>query len=416
MLLMTNRCISSKPLDIISTDGKWMGTFRYEKFLNKWFFVSPSHAQTVSLVETENLPKEVIPYIEYDNVNWEEKSYYVPIKVQIQLNAHCNYQCPICYASSLKGKPLKDDFTLEQLEKLFTYLKNWGVLRINFVGGEIFMRKDIDEIFNLALSKNLLASCITNGRIPGAKIEHYKGLLKRLFNVQVSCNGIGKSYEDEYGTGNWDAAKECITNVIASTRTNILSYVITEQNYQDIPAFIQFASTINPTVIKFGTICWSGRSFNDKAVNYYKQVLPKSAQLIEDSRTNFPHLKIQSQIDQGEGTPLWEEFTNGYRPLEFYYAPEGRDGLYIKSNGDIFPFPLLSDRNNLILGNVHYDNLNDLWLNNPILKQIRDVSFANSECGKIGCKKVCGLWGRSYAIAWSSDFHGKVPCRLTNWN
>ena len=129
-------------------------------------------------------------------------------------------------------------------------------------------------------------------------------------------------------------------------------------------------------------------------------VLPQAKLLIESGRLKYSKLEIQSQIDLGGNTPLWEEFINGYRPFEFYFAPEGRDGLYIQSSGDIYPFPLLSDRKEFCLGNIRRDSLVKIWRESDVLKRIRDVSFQNSDCGRLGCKRVCGLWGRSYAISW----------------
>ena len=197
---------------------------------------------------------------------------------------------------------------------------------------------------------------------------------------------------------------------------NILSYVITEKNYADIPRFIEFATNYaNPNVVKFGSLCWSGRGGNEKALSYYKNILPVAKRFIEDGRNKYPNLHIQSQLDLGHETPLWEDYANGYRPFEFYYSPDGRDGLYITSVGDLYPFPLLSDRNDFYLGNIRNDDIESIWVNHPKLKAIRSITFNDSDCGKLGCKKVCGLWTASYMYAWSGNLSGKVPCEFTNW-
>jgi hypothetical protein len=170
------------------------------------------------------------------------------------------------------------------------------------------MRNDIKDIVQAAYDERLLVSCITNARIPGTNIKKYKDLLQSMFNVQISCNGIGKSYEEEYGTNNWMQASKCIRNVIKATKRNILSFVITEKNFLDIPKFFEFAKSIKPNIIKFGSKCWSGRSVNKKKLDYYRVILPKSKQFIEEGRKKYPQLNIQSQIDLGEETPLWEEY------------------------------------------------------------------------------------------------------------
>lgn len=398
------------PIDVVDESGKWVSTYRYEPYLQKWFYIEPNMKGTIKLVETENVAQEIIDCadkIETSNI----LAYQAPLKLQIQLNTSCNFKCKMCYVSpELKNKTL----SLETLDKVFEEVKNAGVIRVNFVGGEIFMRKDIKEVFELAQSHNLLTSCITNGIIPGKQIEKYKDLLESLYMVQVSCNGIGESYNNEHVLNCWDMAKQCITNVIRTVKKSILSYVITDENVDDIMKFIEFANEIQPTIIKFGTVCWSGRSANKGVKKYYAETLEKAKGYIELARKEYPNLQIQSQIDEGENTPLWEEYINGYRPYEFYFSPESRDGLYLSAIGKYYPFPLLSDNPNFCLGDISND-LMHIWQKNDILNKLRAVKFEDTKCAKIGCNKPCGLWNRSYAISWSGDIYGKIPCKLSEW-
>ena len=401
---------STCPIDVLDDDDNWVCTYRYEPFLKKWFYIEPDMHGELMLVERDELPKELKEYtdlVEYDELN----SYYSPIKLQIQLNKTCNFSCKMCYVPQCERDA---QLSLEQIDKLFEECKNIGVIRINLVGGEIFMRNDIDQIVELARKHCLLISCITNGIIPGNRIDEYRELLKKFYMIQVSCNGIEQSYDYEHERKIWNKAKICIKNVIGTADANILSYVITEENVEDIPRFIEYAKEIGAYIIKFGSVCWSGRSDKKGSKRYYQVILPRAQDLIEKSRAKYPNLKIQSQLDNSENSPLWEEYSNGYRPYEFYFSPEARDDLYLSALGKYYPFPLLADHENYKVGNIG-DSLIELWRNSKILNEIRKVKFETSECGKNGCSGVCGLWNRSYAIAWSNNLYGKVPCHRTNW-
>lgn len=339
-------------------------------------------------------------------------SYYAPLKVQVQLNKSCNYRCKMCYAFNAEKR--HEMLSRERISTFLSDAKKNGVLRINYVGGEVFMRMDFPEIVAETRANRLLVSCISNGIIPGAAPKRYQSVLDSLFNIQVSCNGIGESYEREYGCSDWNRAAKCIASTIANTKTNILSFVITENNYEDIPRFLEFANEIHPSVVKFGTVCWSGNARGAKTEIYYKSVLPAAKRLIENGREKYGNLRIQSQIDQGEETPLWEDYSSGYRPFEFYFSPEGKDGLYLKSDGFFYPFPLLSDLLEFRLGAIE-DGLKAIWNTNPVLTMLREATFEKSKCGELGCKRVCGLWNRSYAYSWTGSLLGKVPCELSGW-
>lgn len=406
----------TEPIDVVSKTGEWLATFRYEPYIDKWFVVRPNASSTISLLDTKDLPQIIANKAQ----SWPapepliQGAYSAPIKLQIQLNKNCNYSCVSCYAESYRGRAEPDQLGFEELTALFAEAKKWGILKVTFVGGEVFMRKDFTAIAEAAMKQRLLVSIITNARIPGSLSEIHGPLISSLFNVQVSCNGLGESYEREYGA-DWPEARVAIANVLRLSRSNILSYVIKEENVEDIPAFFEFAAETTPTVVKFGTLCWSGRGRDGQGPYYYSHVLPRAKKLIEAGRAQYAHLNVQSQLDFGAEQPEWEESLTNYRPKEFYYAPESRDGVYIGSTGDVYPFPLLSDRPQFRIGNIRVDSMKGLWSESELLHSIREVTFESSECGRIGCERVCGLWGRSYAIAWSGRLDGKVPCELTNW-
>lgn len=408
---------STSPIDIVSPAGKWLMSYRYEPFLDKWFIIrADATAKDILLTRTDTVPQQILAKAKQEAGGWDQMAYRAPIKMQIQLNNHCNYFCGMCYANAIRGGVQKDELQREEFSALFRRLRQWGVFRVNFVGGEVFMRKDIEEVVAEAQEARLLVSIITNARIPGANIARYEGLLRSLFNVQVSCNGVGAAYEQEYGETSWEEAAGCIERVIGTARTSILSYVVTESNYECIPDFLEFAAKINPTTVKFAAVCWRGRGQQGKAIEYYRDVLPKAQRAIVEGRQKYPHMDINSQFDQGQHTPLLDEFGRDYRPFEFYFSPETRDGLYVSAIGRVFPYPLLSDVPELCLGNIRTDDIRQIWEQNETLREIRQVTFGNSECGDMKCGSPCGLWSRAHAIAWSGKLDGKVPCHLGEMN
>jgi MoaA/NifB/PqqE/SkfB family radical SAM enzyme len=404
---------STAPIDVVSETGVWLMSYRYEPFLDRWFVLrAKATAKDILLTETENVPRAILSRASQEVDEWDQRSYRAPVKMQIQLNTNCNYYCEMCYANAIRGGVQRGELQKQELAALFYQLKRWGVFRVNFVGGEVFMRPDLEEIIEAAGDARLLVSLITNARIPGANIARYEKLLADLFNVQVSCNGTRTAYEKEYGESSWSDAARCIERVIGVARTSILSYVVTEHNYTCIADFLDFAAGITPSSVKFAAVCWRGRSRQVKAAEYYRKVIPEAQKAIVEGRKRYPQLDIASQFDQGLQTPLLQEFDRDYRPFEFYFSPEGRDGLYVNAIGTVFPYPLLSDVAELRLGNIRTGSIREMWERHEVLQAIRRITFAGSECGAMKCPSPCGLWSRAHAIAWSDKLDGKVPCAL----
>lgn len=87
-------------------------------------------------------------------------------------------------------------------------------------------------------------------------------------------------------------------------------------------------------------------------------------------------------------------FYDNYRKPDMYISPEGKDSMYIKSNGDIYLFPLLSNNIEFKMGTIH-DDFNTIWITNSKVNKLRNITYADSICSKICYKKICGFWNRS---------------------
>lgn len=396
-----------KYLDLTNEKGTWLATFRYEPSLDKFFLVLPIEKE-IRIVNWDDIPIEIQSNFKRNNAQLDKQinHFTYPTKAQIQLTNCCNFNCKMCYASSNLYE--KKELSLETLDNLFHNLKELGVLRVNLVGGEIFLRNDITEIVESAYQHHLLISCITNGLIPGMNVDKYKNVFDRLYAIQVSCNGLGDNYTNEYGFKNWELAKSNIFKTLQSVKNNTLSFVVTKDNVNDIPEFVRLAHCEKAHQIKFGSIIWEGKSNKSDANDYYSKIVPLASKLIKEQKKLYPNMTIDSQFD----SPLEyssETAYDNYRSLDFYFSPEGKDSLYVKSTGDIYPFPLLSEFQEFKLGNIN-DDLEKIWMGSEVLTTIRSIQYSNTECSNVCKNKMCGFWNRSYAYAWSGNMNGKVPC------
>lgn len=88
-----------------------------------------------------------------------------PILVaKIKLTWRCNLRCHFCHLWRIDPDP---DRTLDLalLKKLLTSLRDQGLIKVHFSGGEVFLRPDFPEILNAACNLDLQINITTNGTL-----------------------------------------------------------------------------------------------------------------------------------------------------------------------------------------------------------------------------------------------------------
>lgn len=84
----------------------------------------------------------------------------IPVKVQWEITAHCNYHCYYCYAESLRTR---QDLSLDAVKAVIDRLSEIGIIFVELTGGEPLSRPDILEILSYLNEKGFIVSILTNG-------------------------------------------------------------------------------------------------------------------------------------------------------------------------------------------------------------------------------------------------------------
>lgn len=105
-----------------------------------------------------------------------------PFNIMFELSYRCNFKCPHCYlpGSQREGKELSANQVFTILEQL----KDMGVYRIGFTGGEPLVREDIFDILGYANRCGFKFGLLSNGYLIDEKT------IKRLKEVNVNKVGI----------------------------------------------------------------------------------------------------------------------------------------------------------------------------------------------------------------------------------
>lgn len=108
---------------------------------------------------------------------------------------HCNYKCKHCFAFKDNVEMNFDDICLS-VDKIKEYFDSYGVKgRINLVGGEILLSKNIQKIIDYINSKDIKVSIVTNGSLLTEEfIEKNKDVIETIgISVDSIVDDVNKS-------------------------------------------------------------------------------------------------------------------------------------------------------------------------------------------------------------------------------
>ncbi len=131
-----------------------------------------------------------------------------PLVVQIEVTHRCNLNCSTCY--QMKGVKIEEELNLEEIRGIIDQLPRAAFLTLT--GGEPFIREDMPEIINYALSRNR-CNILTNGTLIGEDTIRMF-VEKGLFLFGTSLDGIGSIHDKiRNGKGTYEKAVEVIRSI-----------------------------------------------------------------------------------------------------------------------------------------------------------------------------------------------------------
>lgn len=304
-----------------------------------------------------------------------------PYYVQFYINGSCNLKCRQCNIVETNSRI--DEMSLEEISIAADNLKKIGGAIVLLTGGEPFMRKDLPKIVEIFTNKDLNVRLQTAG-------THYatEEMLRDCYNagardINVSLDSLDNNTSD-YINSVPGSGKNAINTIeliskIFRDESAILSFgtVLSQYNYREIPAILEFAKKIGwfvslvPVHISSPDTPMGFRSY-DNDFNFDKSLFHE-LDLLEN------HLmKLKS-----EGAPLFDSelfikssisFLKGNQPTWRHKGKCDSPNLYfaIRPNGDFSTCCdyILKDAPSLINPNFSDTYLSGKISNRPDVNQI----------------------------------------------
>lgn len=170
----------------------------------------------------------------------------IPLSGGFELTARCNFHCGMCYVQ----RPVNDSFaikhelTAEHWTDLARQARDAGMLYVLLTGGDIFVRQDIQQIYESIFDLGLIPTIYTNGSLIRPDIIRW---LKNRPPQAIDITLYGASaemYEKVCG------AKEGYENVVRNVDLLLdagfkveLSTTVIEKNVNDYEALLNVAES-----------------------------------------------------------------------------------------------------------------------------------------------------------------------------
>ena len=158
----------------------------------------------------------------------------IPITVSYLTTNLCNQKCRYCNWT----RACPDQLSTAEAVRLIRELKECGVKKLGFAGGESLCREDIGELLKCAHDCGLITSLSTNGR----NVARYIDVIKKYVDVvQISLDGPEHIHDETRGAGSFSIVMEAVKLLKLKKIKMITNTVINKYTIRDLKFVIDMA-------------------------------------------------------------------------------------------------------------------------------------------------------------------------------
>ncbi|MBL7053171.1 MAG: radical SAM protein [Candidatus Portnoybacteria bacterium] len=327
-------------------------------------------------------------------MNYEKLSYLeYPVFANIYLTNRCNLNCRHCIDSAgiISEQESKNELSNKEIYNIINYFLERGVENISFSGGEPLLHKNVFEFIAYLSKKNISVTLLSNIMLVDRKIAQK---LKRsgLYYLRSSIEGPNTRLHDWIrGKGSF---KKLLTNLKYLKEVDLpklgVSLVVHKKNFDFVESVVRLLLRIGIYHLTLTHLIPSGRGKKMKDLVLDKQEYKSLLEMKPVLEKRYPKMIIY--MDSPLEAIMCSEDKN--KLLECAPCIVGRCFLGIKANGDIYACPM---RDEVVIGNVRKDNLDDIWHNSTFLNLIRNTNLLKGKCKTCRLKDFCGGGCRALA-------------------
>jgi len=307
------------------------------------------------------------------NLNFDFKA---PIRAGWRLTENCNLRCKHCYLSCGEKKEFSN-ISLSECKQIVDKLDEGEIFEVLLTGGEIFTRKDLNEIINYIASKKIDISLYTNATLIEKNFDWLIKCPIRRFNI--SLDGIDDDHDYLRGKGNFSITIKAIRKLVSNGKMVIINCVINRKNVKNIPSIYEYLKK-EKVGIQFSLITPMGRaSLNEELIPDFLD-FSTSIEKLNELYKNSKESNVVYNYYKKEIISSYKGEKEVNRK-DTWKCNAGTTKFDIDVNGDVLVCPFRKDTK---IGNILESSVPDLWKNE---KRNNFNKFSKKYIGRL-CKPV----------------------------
>ena len=326
---------------------------------------------------------EIAPMEQFSNSPVEAACARAPVGLLAELTHRCPLQCPYC-SNPLELERVNTELTTAEWQDVMRQAAELGILQIHLSGGEPTVRKDLEDIVEVAAKAGLYTNLITAGvTLTRDRLKKLKDL--GLDHVQLSIQDVDEANAEKISSYKDGLAKKRQLGkwVRELDMPLTINAPIHRLNIENLPNIINFAVELGAGRIEVANIQYYAWALKNRAslMPTRAQVL-KSAEIVEEAKERLKGIMVFDFVvpDYYAKTP--KPCMGGW----------GRGIMNVTPQGRVLPCHAAESLPGLEFDNVKDKRLADIWLNGQAFQKYRGTELDEGALPQLPARRDRFRW------------------------
>jgi radical SAM protein with 4Fe4S-binding SPASM domain len=285
---------------------------------------------------------------------------------------------------------------------------------IAFTGGEPFLYHDWDEILRHVNGKtNLQFTVNTNGTIfrPDliraiSKTSNFAGFIISLESSKSEVHDLLRPSKKE---SSFERTIQFCAYLVSQDVPFSINTTICRDNFHTMRETADFAKRLGAKFISMARVYPLGKAAANNEIEFeeFRRVAEEITRVYPSDGNFSAFIEDDCQrffFDRNYRLDLFSNLSTYVKDRKWRGCAAGKTMLHIKVDGEVLACAFLDKS----IGSIFSHSMQDLWLNSPLLAELRDLKHLSGICSACFLRTVC-IGCRSRAIAASGNVMGEDP-------